>query len=267
MTFTDVNVATLVSWFITGVVMMFSGSYFMSKWKFRKYYHWLQMQVGGVFNFPRNGFGLMWLLIAGSQIAAMVLWTMNYVTCQNTYYVTVVALALLEFVFISMWAPLFVRMNRPGSAFFTALVTFAAAVTALVLMCITVVRNDPGCVFDAAGSKTPGIVACALWGWPILWFLVVIIMTYRVYRSTFSDMDPAEHLTYKHWIHHHLIPYMRKERKHLNYDSDEHRAEHKRRRRHHPHRHRKGYNSYYGGGQDAEIGAPLKQRTANLKPQ
>lgn len=47
MTFTDVNVATLVAWFITGVVMMFSGSYFMSKWKFRKYYHYLQMQAGG----------------------------------------------------------------------------------------------------------------------------------------------------------------------------------------------------------------------------
>jgi NADH:ubiquinone oxidoreductase subunit 5 (subunit L)/multisubunit Na+/H+ antiporter MnhA subunit len=47
MTFTDVNVATLVAWFITGVVMMFSGSYFMSKWKFRKYYHYLQMHAGG----------------------------------------------------------------------------------------------------------------------------------------------------------------------------------------------------------------------------
>jgi hypothetical protein len=34
--FTDNNVNTLVAWFITGVVMMFSGSYFMSKWKFRK---------------------------------------------------------------------------------------------------------------------------------------------------------------------------------------------------------------------------------------
>lgn len=263
--FTDNNVNTLVAWFITGVVMMFSGSYFMSKWKFRKYYHWLQMQVGGVFNFPRNGFGLMWLLIAGSQIAAMVLWTMNYMGCENTYYIVVVAMALTEFVFISMWAPLFVRMNRPGSAFFTSLVVLASAIVALVLICITVVRNDPACIFGAGAIKTPGIVAAALWGWPILWFIVVVVMTYRVYRSTFTDVDPADHLTYKHWMHHHLIPYMRKERSHINYNSEDHRNEYKRKRRH-THRHRKGYNSYYGGG-DAEIGAPLKQRSANLKPQ
>jgi tryptophan-rich sensory protein len=265
--FTDNNVNTLVSWFITGVVMMFSGSYFMSKWKFRKYYHWLQLQVGGVFNFPRNGFGLMWLLIAGSQIAAMVLWTMNYMGCENTYYVVVVAMALLEFVFISMWAPLFVRMNRPGSAFFTSLIVLASAIVALVLMCVTVVRNDPPCIFGPGAIKTPGIVACALWGWPILWFLVVVVMTYRVYRSTFSD-DPRDHLTYKHWVHHHLTPYMRGQRPHINYDSDEHRNAHKRRHRR-QHRPRKGYDSYYGaaGVADAEIGAPLKQRSANLKPQ
>jgi tryptophan-rich sensory protein len=260
--FTDNNVNTLVAWFITGVVMMFSGSYFMSKEKFRKYYRWLQMEAGGVFNFPRNGFGLMWLLIAGSQIAAMVLWTMNYMGCENTYYVVVVAMALLEFVFISMWAPLFVRMNKLGAALFTSFIVLASAIVALVLICITVVRNDPPCIFGPGDIKTPGIVAAALWGWPILWFLVVFIMTYRVYRSTFESKE--DHLTYKHWMHHNWKPHMQGHRHHPNYATKE---EYDSRHRHRMfHRHRKSHSSPYGGA-DAEIGQPLRQRSANLKPQ
>jgi hypothetical protein len=257
--FTDVNVAGLVAWFITGLVMFFSGSYFMSKWKFRKYYHYLQIHAGGLFRFPRNGFGVIWMLIAGSQIAAMVLWTMNYQFCDNTYYVTVVALALAEFLFISMWAPLFVRMNRPGAAAFVVFLTLAAGGIAVGLMAGTVVRNNAGCTFDAAGSKTPGILACILWGWPLLWFLVVFFMTLRVAR--------AHKLTYKHWLHHHLIPFLRKERKFINYDDEEHA------RHHRTHRRRRSYDSYYGTGNassssshDSEIGQPLKQRSANLRP-
>jgi tryptophan-rich sensory protein len=260
--FTDNNVNTLVAWFITGVVMMFSGSYFMSKWKFRKYYRWLQIEVGGVFNFPRDAFGLVWLLIAGSQIAAMVLWTMNYMGCENTYYIVVVAMALVEFVFISMWAPLFVRMNKPGAAFLTSLVVLASAIVALVLMCITIVRNDPSCIFGPGAIKTPGIVACALWGWPILWFLIVVVMTYRVYRSTFCK-ETEDHLTYRHWEHHHLIPHRKGHRDFVNYRDKDHKHEYKMGRRH---RRRKGVEYHYGGG-DAEIGQPLKQRSANLKPQ
>lgn len=204
--------------------------------------------------FPRNGFGLMWLLIAGSQITAMVLWTMNYQFCDNTYYIAVVALALAEFLFISMWTPLFVRMNRPGAAAFAAFLTLATGIVALVFIGITVARNNAGCTFDAAGSKTPGIVAAVLWGWPLLWFLVVFFMTLRVAR--------AHRLTYKHWLHHHLIPYLRKERVHVNYDNEDHK------RHHRAHRRRRSYDSYYGAEQvrQQEIGQPLKSRSANLRP-
>jgi hypothetical protein len=221
MTFTDVNVAALVSWFITGIVMMFSASAFMTKWKFRRYYSFLRLKAGGVFCFPKQAFGMMWLLIAGSQIAAMVLWTMNYQFCDNTYYITVVALALAEFLFVSMWAPLFIRMNRPGAAAFATLLALVSGGIALGFMAGTVVRNNVGCTFSVDGSKLPGIVACVLWGWPLLWLLIAFYMTLRVARSE------DHHLYYKHFVHHHLKKWIREEKAHVNYDDAEHRRHHK----------------------------------------
>jgi ABC-type branched-subunit amino acid transport system permease subunit len=247
MVFTDINVATLVSWFITGVVMMFSGSYFMSKWKFRRYYMYLQdhKKSSSLFQIPTNAYGFIWILVAGSQIAAMVLWTMNYSACRlNTYYVAVVALALGEFLFISMWAPLFARMENPKGAAFTTFVAFACGTAALVLMAITTASNDTNCTFDGNSYRGPGIAACILWGGPLLWLILVFAITVTVSRH--------RHFHYHHWLHHHHFPYVT--HKHTAQEEE---------RFHPPSR---GYEQHYGGV-DSELGAPLKQRSANLKPQ
>jgi hypothetical protein len=110
----------------------------------------------------------MWLLIAGSLIASMTLWTINYSACNNTYYVVVVALTLFKLVMLAMWAPLFIKMKRYRGAFVVLLLAIAAAVTSLVLMALTVSYSGGGCIADKAG----GIAAAVLYGWPILWYIL-----------------------------------------------------------------------------------------------
>jgi len=245
MVFTDVNVATLVSWFITGVVMIFSGSYFMSKWKFRRYYMHLQehRKASVFFKISANLYGLIWMLFAAAQIAAMVLWTMNYVRCNNTYYVAVVALALGEFLFVSMWAPLFARLGTPVGAAITNVIAFACGAAALILMCIIVASDGPNCTFEGTSYRGPGIAACVVWGLPIFWLVVVFAISVAVARR--------KHFHYDHWLHHHHFPYVHK------HNVQEQEVV--------PH-HQQQHNAYQSYGIESGITVPLK-RSANLKPQ
>lgn len=185
------NVNTLVAWFSTVVLFLYSASHLMSR-KWRKYYHFvihIRDPMSGsryVWGAPHpRTYGVMWALIAGSLVASMTLWTINYSACNNTYYVTVVALTLFLLVALSMWGPVFIKMKSAIGGLITLAFAWAAAVTALVLMALTVSDTRPGCIAD----KTGGIVAVVLYGWPILWYTWAAYIQYRWARYVPYDLS------------------------------------------------------------------------------
>lgn len=173
--FTEVNVNTLVSWLAATIVFLFSGSYLMG-YHFRKYYRWLrdfvELAIPGMWVY-----GLVWVLIAGMIVASMTLYTMFYEFCNNTYYIIVIAMALTTLVMLSAWAPLMIRVGSTRAAMWSTIVAAAAAIVALVLMALSTASNDAGCHAD---DRTPGILACIFWGVPIVWYLVAIMITWRI---------------------------------------------------------------------------------------
>ena len=180
--FTVTNVNTLVAWFTTVTFFIFSQSYLMSK-KWRQYYTWITNQKYRSDDRPvissavrPQVFGIVWIVNAGFMITSMVLWTINYETCQNTYYTTVIALTLFVLVTWMSWGPLFIKMKRPGWALVTLLMGWAAAIAAFVLMVITVATSYPTC---ANVGRTEGIIAAVFYGLPILWVTYAAYLTYQ----------------------------------------------------------------------------------------
>lgn len=188
--FTEVNVNTLVSWLAATIVFLFSGSHLMG-WHFRKYYRWLRDTIE--LNVPAMWmYGLVWVLITGMIVASMTLFTMFYEFCNNTYYIVVIAMALTTLVMLSAWAPLMIRVGSARAAMWSTIVAAAAAITALVLMALSTASNDAGCHAD---DRTPGILACIFWGVPIVWYVIAIIITWRI------DSLGSEY-QYKKWKQH-----------------------------------------------------------------
>jgi tryptophan-rich sensory protein len=181
--FTDTNVNTLVTWFTAVLVFIFSSSCFMSR-KFRIYYQYLRNvrneRTGQPLlwlSFSPRFFGIVWMLIAGFLITSMTLWTMNYSACNNDYYIAVVALTLFVLLCLASWAPLLVKMGRPGYAFVSLMLGTCAAIAALILMALTVTKEASAtCIAD----KTSGILACVFYGLPILWYLMALILTWQM---------------------------------------------------------------------------------------
>lgn len=167
----------------------------MSK-KWRSYYHFMMHYrsrdtgrkiIWGAVH-PAT-YGWMWALVAGSIITAMVLFTTNYSTCNNNFYVAVTALTLFAITALSMWGPLFIKMRNPGAGLGVTLAAWAAQIIALVFIILATVNDTASCSAD----KAPGIAACVLYGWPILW------VTYAAFiQLQFLYIDPQ--FRYKTWL-------------------------------------------------------------------
>lgn len=189
------NVNTLVAWFATVILFLYSASHLMSR-KWRNYYHFMIH-----FRNPDSGrryvwgaphartYGIMWALIAGSLVASMTLWTINYSACDNTYYIAVVALTLFVLVALSMWGPAFIKMKSARGGLVVTLAAWGAAIAAVVMMALTVSYTRPGCIADKAG----GIVAVVLYGWPILWY------TWAAFIQWQWVMNVPESMSFRSW--------------------------------------------------------------------
>jgi tryptophan-rich sensory protein len=173
--FTESNVNTLVSWLAATIVFLYGGSHLMG-YHFRKYYRWLleYIELGIP---PMWVYGLVWVLISAMIVASMTLWTMFYEYCNNTYYIVIVVMALTTLVFLSAWAPLMIRAGNARAATWSIVLATCAAIAALVLMALNTASNEAGCRSD---DRTPGILACIFWGVPIIWYIVAIMITWRI---------------------------------------------------------------------------------------
>lgn len=215
MTFTDINAITLVAWFTSVAVFYYLSARGMMGSKFRKWYkevralkyedgthvmHWLP---------PAWVYGIVWSIIFGCVVASLTLWTMNFYTCYNTYFIVIIALVLAHFLFISAWTPAFVWHDRPFLATILMVLVIASGVLVLTFMAITTTFNTDAstaaclavntsnpslcggtqCITD----KTAGYVAIALWALPHVWYVFVLFITIR-----FMWLD--KRFTFRKWM-------------------------------------------------------------------
>jgi hypothetical protein len=187
MVFTDVNATTLVSWFTTCIIFIFSASLFMSK-NFKRYYCTMMESMWSDSNCkainwaptPRV-FGLVWILIAGFKVTSTTIWTMNYSLCTNTYFIVFVSLTLAELVGLASWAPLFIKWGKPYAAFRMVFFAMLCAIVNTVLMAISLSLNpatlnpQDACIAD----KTSGIIAVVLYAVPILWYMIACYLLWQ----------------------------------------------------------------------------------------
>lgn len=181
--FTNIDANTLVSWFVTVVVFLYGSSKLYMNRAFRAWYMSLRNKPGIIPTLPTPRlFGLIWFVISGCFIASMTLWTMNYSTCYNTYFIVIIVMALSQLVFLAAWGPVFIKWKRPALAFVCILLALLCGVTALVLMSITVAQfttdgSGTVCITD----KAAGIAAIVLWAVPHLWYIFVLYFTWTVW--------------------------------------------------------------------------------------
>lgn len=215
MTFTDINAITLVAWFTSVAVFYYLSASVMMRSKFRKWYdevrhlryadghrvmHWLP---------PAWVYGVVWTIIYGCVVASLTLWTMNFYTCYNTYFIVIIALVLAHFVFISSFTPALIWHDRPFVATILMALVIASGVLVLTFMAITTTFNtDPttaACLASNSSNpslcggtncitdKTAGYVAIALWALPHVWYIFVLFVTMK-----FMWLDPA--YTFRKWM-------------------------------------------------------------------
>lgn len=221
MTFTDINAITLVAWFTGVCVFYLYAARVTMGGKFKKWYEELRdlhykngHHVMGSLP-PPDVFPIVWTIIVGCVIASLTLWTMNFYTCYNTYFIVIIALVLFHFVCISTWAPTFTWRNRPLTATIIMTLVLASGILVLFFMAITLTFNtEPSMVTCLAANpnntalcggticlvdKTAGYVAIALWALPHLWYVYALFLTARFIR-----LDPR--FTFENWMHQRYHP-------------------------------------------------------------
>jgi hypothetical protein len=180
MVFTDINATTLVAWFTTCIVFIFSSLLFMSK-KFQQYY--MKIKASGEISWaPSVGwFSFCWTATVALKITSTTLWTMNYSLCTNTYFIVFVSLTLAELASLASWGPLFIKWGKPEAAFRMVFFAMLCAITNTVLMAISVTL-DPTTVNpqDACiANKTSGILAVVLYAVPILGYMIACYLLWQ----------------------------------------------------------------------------------------